>query len=213
MLLHPYRPLNASYPPGELPPPEVIDELAGQVVRFAHIVEGDERSTEDDAGIKSGSWRRSREVTRKKIFEVALAESKFGHELDRKTQKDSTSGSGGSRPGLRRMDSMDFLDEREDEDGDVGRTMRLSTSLQNSAKQEPVVVLPKISRTGSGQLRTRSNVVTLIYRLWTGHHHRYSRFTGTSQTSTWITRARSRPPTFSLTTRTELYSGRSRRRG
>lgn len=42
---------------------------------------------------------------------------------------------------------MDFLDEREDEDGDVGRTMRLSTSLQNSAKQEPI----KLSRTLSGE--------------------------------------------------------------
>jgi hypothetical protein len=49
------------------------------------------------------------------------------------------------------MDSMDFLDQREDEDGDVGRTMRLSTSLQNSAKQDPAGGAIKMNRTLSGE--------------------------------------------------------------
>ena len=96
ILLHPYRPLSAPYPPGELPPPDVIDELTTQVLGYA------------------SKWPHSWDATRKRLFDLALEESKFG--LDRKTSRE------GSRPGLRRVDSMDFLDQ--EESGVIGRTLR-----------------------------------------------------------------------------------------
>ena len=112
--MHPFRPLSASYPPGELPPPEILDELASQILDYAYV---------------DRAWRHSLDDTRKKLFQLALAESKLGHQADRQHGRDRQ-----SRPGLRRVGSMDFLDDRSDDDGDVGRTMRLSTSLQNSAR-------------------------------------------------------------------------------
>ena len=108
--------MQTSFPPGELPPPDIIDELTNQVLTFAF------RSSPAKGRNKEEGWNHSWDVTRRKLFELALADSK--HELSPQ------------RPGLRRMDSMDFLDDRDDGDGDVGRTMRLSTSLQNSARNE-----------------------------------------------------------------------------
>ena len=62
------------------------------------------------------------------------------------------------RPGLRRVDSMDFLDQDEPEGSTekLGRALRLSTTLQNSAKADPLIMaLP----TGIPMGMTRSTSV------------------------------------------------------
>jgi hypothetical protein len=130
--MHPFRALTKHYPPGELPPPIIIDELTSQILAFAfRPFAGKEPAVDGSQG-----WKHSWSDTRKKLFESALAQSKFGHEcLDRKSQNPDRA----ARPGLKRVDSMDFLDQPNDErTGTQGRAMRLSTSLQNSAKQEVV---------------------------------------------------------------------------
>ncbi|RXK41463.1 hypothetical protein M231_01171 [Tremella mesenterica] len=106
-----------------------------------HWVE-EQEAEEDRKG-----WRHGFTDTRKKVYELALADSKWGHDqAERKLSRLERK----MRPGLRRMDSMDFLDEEEGQTGSlggVGKALRLSTSLQNSAKQE--TLLPKISRSNS----------------------------------------------------------------
>ena len=68
-------------------------------------------------------WPHSWSATRSRVFDAALKISKFGPDVGSSTQVT------GSRPGLRRVDSMDFLESTE-----PGRAICLSTSLQNSAK-------------------------------------------------------------------------------
>jgi hypothetical protein len=72
-------------------------------------------------------WTHSWDATRQKLFELALEESKFGHDAyDRKMPRAERQ----TRPGLRRVDSMDFLDQAEDEErpaDTIGRTLRWVT--------------------------------------------------------------------------------------
>ena len=110
-LIHPYRPISVQYPPGELPPPNAIDELTGQILTYAF------RSSSNDHG--HGGWNHDWDATRRKLFELALAESKFGG--DTATRKERA-----TRPGLRRVDSMDFLDQEPVDKGSdkMGRALR-----------------------------------------------------------------------------------------
>ncbi|WRT70070.1 uncharacterized protein IL334_007064 [Kwoniella shivajii] len=180
-LLHPFRPVSTSYPPGELPPPHVLDELTNQILNYAfrRNKHNNERSSSPPSDISTEStssehekgekkvWKHSWDFTRKKLFEIALAESKFGHaqqgfgfgfDNDENKKKPSREERLHSRPGLRRVDSMDFLDQKEDDSDtntssseNVGRAIRLSTSLQNSAKQEPLLLsLSRSTSLGSG---------------------------------------------------------------
>jgi hypothetical protein len=87
------------------------------------------------------------------LFDVALSASKSYQMAERRAE-------GPARPGIRRVDSMDFLDQREEEDGDAGRTLRLSTSLQRSAKQSAPKNFPaanlKTTLIASGPNRPRA---------------------------------------------------------
>jgi hypothetical protein len=67
-------------------------------------------------------WRHSWDATRKKLFDLALEHSKFGHDVqERKMSRAERH----ARPILRRMDSMDFLDEGEEKESEkVGRALR-----------------------------------------------------------------------------------------
>jgi hypothetical protein len=109
--MHPFRPLSVHYPPGELPPPNAIDELTTQILNFAfrsspttHMHEG---------------WLHAWNATRRKLFKLALAESKFGGDVVERKER-------ATRPGLRRVDSMDFLDQEPEEGGcdKLGRALR-----------------------------------------------------------------------------------------
>ncbi|WOO86186.1 uncharacterized protein LOC62_07G009673 [Vanrija pseudolonga] len=80
------------------------------------------------------SWHHSFTETRAKLAVLALADTRLGAEVaERKlTRKERL-----ARPGVKRVSSMDFLD---DEDSDTpsektGRVLRLSTTLQNTAKE------------------------------------------------------------------------------
>ncbi|GFZ50972.1 hypothetical protein JCM24511_08730 [Saitozyma sp. JCM 24511] len=94
-------------------------------------------------------WTHSWDATRQKLFELALEESKFGHDAyDRRMPRAERQ----TRPGLRRVDSMDFLDQAEEEErpaDTIGRTLRLSTSLQNSSKSELVLGMSRSPSLGS----------------------------------------------------------------
>ncbi|ORY25442.1 hypothetical protein BCR39DRAFT_286940 [Naematelia encephala] len=139
-LMHPFRPISTPYPPGSLPPAQVLDELANQILTYAlRPTHGSPSSRMQNTSGISG-WLRSFDATRARLFAVALAESKFGHDASERKLSRVERKERQQRPGLRRMDSMDFLDEAEGEkeelstgDG-IGKALRLSTSLQNSAK-------------------------------------------------------------------------------
>lgn len=122
-MLHPFRPLSTQYPPGDLPPGEVLDELTHQIVHYAprlqRLTPAEQDVDRDDC---DDAWAHSWEATRRKLFEMALADSKFGQQQQerRKPRAERL-----SRPGLRRVDSMDFLDEGDsDQLQDLGRAAR-----------------------------------------------------------------------------------------
>ncbi|WVW86334.1 hypothetical protein I302_108378 [Kwoniella bestiolae CBS 10118] len=163
-LIHPFRPISTSYPPGELPPPKVLDELTNQVLNYAFRhscsssspVEPSSSSPEPEK-----KWSHSWDATHKKLFEIALNESKSAFGFDnieekKKLTREERVNHSGHRPGLRRVDSMDFLNQNDGEGEEkksenVGRAIRLSTSLQNSAKQEPLLLsLTRSTSVGSG---------------------------------------------------------------
>lgn len=141
-----------------------MDELTSQILAYAF------RSSpkRDDR-----SWSHGWDATRKKLFDVALAESKIAHgaldEEDRKLPRQERL----HRPGLRRVDSMDFLDQSTDGDN-VGRTLRLSTSLQNSAKETSV-----LARSASSECRlvVKTDPSGFTTRRLQQHNHRHTAFT------------------------------------
>ncbi|OCF34210.1 hypothetical protein I316_04160 [Kwoniella heveanensis BCC8398] len=166
-LLHPFRPVSAPYPPGQLPPAHIIDELTNQIVNYAfktrspHSIhnqtsspcEGDGEDHDQDQW-RPSSWTRSFDATRKKVFEIALARSRFGHDAEERKMSREERQQQQHRPGLRRVDSMDFLDQAEGAEkpvDSIGKALRLSTCLQNSAKQEPLLLsLSRSTSVGSG---------------------------------------------------------------
>lgn len=109
--MHPFRPLSVHYPPGELPPPNAIDELTSQILTYAFRTSPNKHNHE--------GWTHAWHSTRRKVFELALAESKFGGDVVERKER-------AARPGLRRMDSMDFLDQQPEEKGSdkIGRALR-----------------------------------------------------------------------------------------
>ena len=98
----------------------MIDELANQVITYAFRPSPTKRNPSPpkvqgkEPILTPLGWQHSWEATRKKLFDLALAESKFGPEgADRQAPRGQRAG----RPGLRRVDSMDFLDRAEQEAG------------------------------------------------------------------------------------------------
>ncbi|WVF67246.1 hypothetical protein IAT40_001994 [Kwoniella sp. CBS 6097] len=160
-LLHPFRPVSAPYPPGQLPPAHVIDELTNQILNYAfksrspHSQASQASSpSEQDQGQAPEEWTHSFDATRKKVFEIALAGSRFGHDAEERKLSREERQQQQHRPGLRRVDSMDFLDQAEEVEkpaDSIGKALRLSTCLQNSAKQEPLLLsLSRSTSVGSG---------------------------------------------------------------
>lgn len=60
-LAKPPRTVSQQYPPGELPPPAVIAEIARQILKFEQL--------------KSAGWTRSFEETRGRVFHIARQDS------------------------------------------------------------------------------------------------------------------------------------------
>lgn len=129
-----------AFPPGSLPPPHLLDELASAVI-CSYTDEGgsagdDEWSANSrESSPASGAWPHTFAETRSKLVSLALAETRLGAELaERKMTRQQRL----ARPGIKRVGSMDYLDD----DGatesmpseSIGRVLRLSTTLQNSAK-------------------------------------------------------------------------------
>jgi hypothetical protein len=97
-LAKPPRNSELSYAPGELPPPNVIGEIALQIVKVE--------------GSKSPGWNRSFEETRRQVFDVARRESMAkvgGHH--RRTPSDMSDPS--ERPDMADVVLEDMIDEVE----------------------------------------------------------------------------------------------------
>ncbi|KLT38384.1 hypothetical protein CC85DRAFT_34657 [Cutaneotrichosporon oleaginosum] len=131
-------PPDLHFPPGSMPPPEVIDGLTSAILETLGRDE-DKPKTSIAIDIDCSSidvWPHSWDATRHKLAALALADTRLGAELaNRKLTRQERL----ARPGLKRVGSMDYLD---DEDGGmpserIGRVLRLSTSLQNSARGVP----------------------------------------------------------------------------
>lgn len=117
ILRNPLRPLSSAYPPCTLPPSQALDELTDQIT-----------------GASACEWRHSWTSTRGKLFELALKESKG------LTLAPAGDAAQWVRPPIKRVGSMDFLEHAEDDDR--GRAFRLSTSLQNTARRDPLSFEP-----------------------------------------------------------------------
>lgn len=164
-LLHPFRPLSSSFPPGELPPPSVLDELTHQIVKYAYrpspVKRGRSKQPPKPRPHEDG-WSHTWDATRRKLFRVALAESQSAHGMDAEDKK-LPRVERVQRPGLKRMDSMDFLDQEQEEEvadrgvGSSGLAAQLSTSLQNTARSNPLGFL---SRTQSDDVTTTTSSIS-----------------------------------------------------
>ncbi|WVQ84555.1 hypothetical protein IAT38_006709 [Cryptococcus sp. DSM 104549] len=130
-VLHPFRPLTTQYPPGALPPSDAINELASQVLQHTGCPSPSLNST-------ASRWRHSEEATREKLKEVALAQTRLEYDMKlRKVPRDDRE----NRPGMRRLDSMDFLDQSgggSQPEVQFSQAVRLSTSLQNSSREAEI---------------------------------------------------------------------------
>ncbi|WVQ74370.1 hypothetical protein IAR50_003970 [Cryptococcus sp. DSM 104548] len=124
---------SSQYAPGSLPPPSVLDEFTTRIVQPQQTAESTAGPQKSRSPENTMIWLHSWESTRQKITEIALEYSRFGIEAERrKLPREVRS----ERPGLRRMDSMDFLDDGDGTEGSgsgVGRAICLSTTLQKSA--------------------------------------------------------------------------------
>ncbi|KAK4689218.1 hypothetical protein P7C73_g875, partial [Tremellales sp. Uapishka_1] len=140
VLTRPFRPLSTSFPPGTLPPPVALDELTNQVLAHPFRASGSPiRPSSSPTSGETEKWPHGWSATRLKLVEIALRESKGGIEAAERARM--TRAEKLARPGLKRKDSMDFLDEPEAviERGEdkPGRVIILSTTLQNTSKQDP----------------------------------------------------------------------------
>lgn len=150
------RPLRQHlFPPGSMPPPHILDQLATAVLGSYR---GDDTSASTDgydasaepspAPSEGGSratsplpptsdWPHSWEETRRMLGALALAETRLGAEVaDRKLTRAERL----AKPGIKRVGSMDFLEDEDDAPPaeKMGRVMRLSARLQSSAAHEKV---------------------------------------------------------------------------
>lgn len=119
-----------------MPPPDVLNGLTSALLETL----GQDEDTPMSAiaiAIDCSSidaWPHSWDATRHKLAALALAETRLGAELaNRKLTRQERL----ARPGIKRVGSMDYLDD-EDEgampSARIGRVLRLSTTLQNSAR-------------------------------------------------------------------------------
>lgn len=135
-------PKAALYPPGSMPPPTVLDELttavvdqlggrerAGREGRAAIVVDdpmtGSGSSSSDASDEPSSpAWSHSWEDTRRMLTTLALEDTRLGAErADRKLSRQERL----ARPGVRRVDSMDFLNDASNESSPnerLGRVLR-----------------------------------------------------------------------------------------
>ncbi len=118
-----------------MPPPEVLDGLTTALLETLGKDE-DTPTTSIAIDIDCSAidaWPHSWDATRHKLASLALSETRLGAELaNRKLTRQERL----ARPGIKRVGSMDYLD---DEEGTmpserIGRVLRLSTTLQNSAR-------------------------------------------------------------------------------
>ncbi|ODN99190.1 hypothetical protein I350_07349 [Cryptococcus amylolentus CBS 6273] len=123
MLLQP----SGQFPPGSLPPSTVLDDLTTRLLQSQTTMSEKSRSPGEDS--ITTIWLHSWDSTRQKMNEIALGNSRFGIEEERrKLPREERS----ERPGLRRMDSMDFLDEGNAADRStsaVGRALRFANAF------------------------------------------------------------------------------------
>lgn len=128
-----------------MPPPEVLDELTNGILETVRSGEsrGDVSSRATSPALAIGSldldysvidaWPHSWDETRHKLAALALANTRLGAELaNRKLTRQERL----ARPGIKRVGSMDYLEDEEQAmpSERIGRVLRLSTTLQNSAK-------------------------------------------------------------------------------
>lgn len=128
-----------------MPPPDVLDGLTNALLETIRCAAKERAS----AGAKSPTlsignldidcssieaWPHSWDETRHKLAALALADTRLGAELaNRKLTRQERL----ARPGIKRVGSMDYLDDEESQakpSERIGRVLRLSTTLQNSAR-------------------------------------------------------------------------------
>ncbi|GMK57096.1 hypothetical protein CspeluHIS016_0309360 [Cutaneotrichosporon spelunceum] len=127
-------PPDLHFPPGSMPPPEVLDGLTSVLLETLDHKDMPMVSTAIDIDCSLiDTWPHSRDTTREKLAALALAETRLGAELaNRKLTRQERL----ARPGIKRVGSMDYLDDEESTmpSERIGRVLRLSTTLQNSAR-------------------------------------------------------------------------------
>lgn len=106
----PPRDFSVPFPPDALPPSVVIDEMTDYVAgrkTAAPTSAGGLTATHGDDQLWR-LWPHTWEEIRAKVIEIALEQSRFGRDAkERKLPREVRN----HRPGLKRMDSMDFLDQ------------------------------------------------------------------------------------------------------
>lgn len=109
----PARDFSVPFPPDALPPSPVIDEITDYVAVRAiagHACIDEQTGTHGDNQLQF--WPHTWQETRIKVLQIALEQSRYGRDAkERKLPREVRN----HRPGLRRMDSMDFLDQEKTE--------------------------------------------------------------------------------------------------
>ncbi|AAW45477.1 hypothetical protein CNBH1270 [Cryptococcus deneoformans B-3501A] len=142
VMSRPARDFSVPFPPDALPPSAVIDEITDYIAIpgiAAHASVDGQTATHGDNQLQL--WPHTWQETRIKVLQIALEQSRFGRDVkERKLPREIRN----HRPGLRRMDSMDFLDQEKTEgvsEDHLGRALRLSSSLQSSAQDEKTNIM------------------------------------------------------------------------
>ncbi|OXH26604.1 hypothetical protein J008_05062 [Cryptococcus neoformans] len=142
VMSRPVRDFSVPFPPDALPPSPVIDEITDYVAVRAiagHACIDGQTGTHGDNQLQF--WPHTWQETRIKVLQIALEQSRYGRDAkERKLPREVRN----HRPGLRRMDSMDFLDQEKTEGvskNHLDRALRLSSSLQSSAQDEKTSIM------------------------------------------------------------------------
>lgn len=125
VMSRPARDFSVPFPPDALPPSAVIDEITDYIAIpgiAAHASVDGQTATHGDNQLQL--WPHTWQETRIKVLQIALEQSRFGRDVkERKLPREIRN----HRPGLRRMDSMDFLDQEKTEgvsEDHLGRALR-----------------------------------------------------------------------------------------
>ncbi|BEI84284.1 hypothetical protein CcaverHIS002_0408880 [Cutaneotrichosporon cavernicola] len=164
-------PPDLHFPPGSMPHPEILDGLTSALMERLGYEDMSATSIPMDIDCSSvDTWPHSWDATRDKLTALALAETRLGAELaNRKLTRQERL----ERPGIKRVGTMDYLDDEESTmpSERIGRILRLSTTLQNSARgiladRPPTLTIPvpdraaplAPSRSEGGLARTSSSL-------------------------------------------------------